>query len=129
MPSSFLSKRLVLAIQRDQIETFGGRHGIRDEALLDSALEQPRATFGGKLLHATVPEQATAYLFHLVNNHAFIDGNKRIAFAATDVFLRINGVQLELSDAEVYDLVLGAATGGLDKTAITRIVQSSTVPM
>lgn len=127
MRSKFLSKRLVLAIHRDQIDSFGGSHGIRDEALLDSALEQPRTTFGGKLLHETIYDQAAAYLFHLANNHPFVDGNKRIAFASMDVFLRINGLCLEFSDSEAYDLVLKVSTGHVDKPAIAATLRSSTV--
>lgn len=76
MPTKFLSKRLILGIHRDQIESFGGRSGVRDEALLDSATLQAAATFGEKLLHPTVHDQAAAYLFYIVNNHPFIDGNK-----------------------------------------------------
>jgi death on curing protein len=127
LPPKFLSKRLVLAIHRDQIETFGGRVGIRSEALLDSALEQPRATFGGELLHKTILEQAAAYLFHLSSNHPFVDGNKRTAFAAMDVFLRINGYRLELSDAETYELVMDVSSGAMKKEALTKAIRRATV--
>jgi death on curing protein len=126
LPNRFLTKRLVLGIHRDQIEHFGGRPGIRDQTLLDSALEQPRATFGGTLLHPTVHEQAAAYLFHLVNNHPFVDGNKRVSFAAMDVFLRLNGLRLELSNEAAYDLVIGAAKSELDKEAISEIIRANT---
>jgi fido (protein-threonine AMPylation protein) len=72
-----------------QVEKFGGTSGIRDQGLLESALAQPQATFAGELLHATIYEQAAAYLFHLAMNHPFLDGNKRTAFAVMDVFLRL----------------------------------------
>lgn len=117
---------MVLGIHRDQIERFGGRPGIRDEGLLASALDQPKATFGGALLHPTVHEQAAAYLFHLVNNHPFIDGNKRVALAATDVFLRINGFRLTLSDDETFDLVIKAAASDIDKTEIAEVLRANT---
>lgn len=116
----------MLGIHRDQIEAFGGSTGIRDESLLDSALEQPKATFDGKLLHPTVEGQAAAYLFHLVNNHPFIDGNKRAAFAAMDVFLRINHLRLELSDDEAYDLVSRVARSELGKEEIADILRANT---
>lgn len=116
----------MLGIHRDQIENFGGRSGIRDEGLLDSAVEQPLATFGGKLLHPTVHDQAAAYLFHIVNNHPFIDGNKRVAFAAMDVFLRLNGLRLDLSDEAAHDLVTRAANSEFDKEAIVGILRSNT---
>lgn len=122
-----MSKRLVLAIHRDQIETYGGRHGIRSEDLLDSALEQPQATFGAELLHKTVFEQAAAYLFHLTNNHAFVDGNKRTAFAAADVFLRINGYRLELSDSDTYELVMNVSSGTMGKDALSKVIRRATV--
>jgi death-on-curing protein len=126
LQSSFLSKRLVLAIHRDQINSFGGTHGLRDEGLLDSSLEQPKATYGGELLHPTLFEQAAAYLLHLAQNHPFVDGNKRVAFAAMDVFLRINGVQLELSDAQAYRLVVGAASGKTTKEQIADLLRENT---
>jgi death on curing protein len=80
----FLALELVLELHRDQIESFGGSPGIRDQGLLESALAQPEATFGGEYLHSTIPDQAAAYLYHLALNHPFIDGNKRTAFAVMD---------------------------------------------
>jgi len=121
-----LSKRLVLGFHADQIESFGGSTGIRDSGLLDSALEQPRATFDGELLHPTVFLQAAAYLFHLVKNHPFVDGNKRVAFAAMDVFLRLNGIRLNLDDEAAYRLVIDAATGSLDKEQIASLLELET---
>lgn len=87
---------MVLNIHARQIEKFGGTNGIRDEGLLESALAQPQVTFGGQLLHPTIPAQAAAYLYHLAMNHPFIDGNKRTAFAVMDTFLRVNGYVLTL---------------------------------
>jgi len=126
LQSKFLSKRLILAIHRDQINSFGGTHGLRDEGLLESSLEQPQATFGGELLHPTLFDQAAAYLFHLAQNHPFVDGNKRVALAAMDVFLRINGAQLELSDAQTYRLVVGAASGKMTKEQIAALLRENT---
>lgn len=126
MPSKFLSRRLLLAIHRDQLAEHGGRPGIRDPALLESALEQPRATFDKKLLHPTVTEQAAAYLFHLARNHPFVDGNKRVALAAMDVFLRINGHQLQLDDDELYDLVIRVAEGTMEKSEVAGLITKNT---
>ncbi|MCC5608366.1 type II toxin-antitoxin system death-on-curing family toxin [Nostoc sp. CHAB 5834] len=93
----FLSISQVLNIHQDEINSFGGTSGVRDEGLLDSALAQPQATFGGELLHPTIHEQAAAYLYHLAMNHPFIDGNKRTAFAVMDTFITLNGyIQFEL---------------------------------
>jgi death-on-curing protein len=126
LPSKFLTKRLVLAIHRDLIKQFGGELGVRDEGLLESAVEQPQASFAGELLHRSIHEQAAAYLFHLARNHPFVDGNKRMAFAAADVFLRINHLRLELSDDEAYELVMEAATGSIDKEEIAARLKRST---
>ena len=91
MPTpNFVSKTMVLSIHARQIERFGGTPGVRDEGLLESALAQPQATFGGDFLHPTISEQAAAYLYHIAMNHPFIDGNKRTAFAVMDTFLRLN---------------------------------------
>lgn len=126
MPTKFLTKRLVLSIHRDQILLFGGQPGVRDKDLLESALEQPRATFGRKLLHDTIESQTAAYLFHLAQNHPFIDGNKRVAFAAADTFLQLNGYRLRLSDHSAYKLVMKVASGEMEKTELTRELASET---
>ena len=72
----FIEKVDVLSIHNNQINLYGGLLGIRDEGLLDSAIYQPQASFGGEFLHPNIVEQAAAYLFHITNNHAFVDGNK-----------------------------------------------------
>jgi death on curing protein len=122
LPSRFLSKRLVLAIHRDLIESFGGAVGLRDEKSLESALAQPQATFRRKLLHPTVADQAAAYLFHLCQAHPFLDGNKRVAFAAMDVFVRLNGYRLTLSDEQAYELSMAVARGEIGKEEIAAAI-------
>ena len=112
---NFIAKSTVLSIHVRQIERFGGTRGVRDEGLLESALAQPQATFGGQLLHPTIPEQAAAYLYHIAMNHPFIDGNKRSAFAVTDTFLRLNGFSLNLTDDRVYNLVMQVVQGMITK--------------
>ncbi|MFN2524813.1 MAG: type II toxin-antitoxin system death-on-curing family toxin [Actinomycetota bacterium] len=125
MPNKFLSKRLLVAIHRDLIARFGGDPGIRDEGLLDSALAQPLATYGGELLHPTLFEQAAAYLFHLAQNHPFVDGNKRIAFAAADVFLRINGWKLTATDEDSYEISMRAASGKASKSELAGFIEAN----
>lgn len=125
MPSRFLSKHLVLALHRDLIDSFGGTQGIRDEGLLDSALAQPMASGAGRLLHRTLHEQAAAYLFHLCSNHPFVDGNKRLAFAAVDVFLRVNGFRLTLSDEDAYQLTMKVARGQIRKRAVLATIRAA----
>jgi death-on-curing protein len=82
---AFLGLEDVLAIHSSGIERFGGAQGVRDGGLLESALAQPRATFGGAFLHEGLFAQATAYLFYIVKNHPFIDGNKRTSWSCSGV--------------------------------------------
>ncbi|MEG4170170.1 MULTISPECIES: type II toxin-antitoxin system death-on-curing family toxin [unclassified Microcoleus] len=120
MPTpKFLSLDEVLELHDDQIYSFGGTPGVRDEGLLESALAQPQATFGGQFLHPTISEQAAAYLYHIAMNHPFIDGNKRTAFAVTDTFLRLNGCTLNLTDDRAYDLVMRVARGSITKEELS----------
>ncbi len=88
----FLALDQVVALHRMQIDQFGGSHGVKDEGLLLSALAQPESGFGDQYFHKDLYEMAAAYLFHLVKNHAFHDGNKRIAALTSAVFLQVNGL-------------------------------------
>ena len=87
----FLELEDVVAIHADQIERYGGSAGIRDLGLLDAAVAMPRSSFGGQCLHTDVYEMAAAYLYHIVCNHPFVDGNKRARTAAALVFLELQG--------------------------------------
>jgi death on curing protein len=119
----FLELSEILLIHDVQISRFGGMHGIRDEGLLESALAQPKMTYSGELLHSTIYEQASAYLYHIAKNHPFIDGNKRTAFAAIDVFLRMNGYVLGLTDNQSYDLVLKVVQDDLGKEELANHIE------
>jgi len=98
---AFLTLDEVLALHADQLERYGGAGGVRDLGLLESALAAPRATFGGQHLHATVPEMAAAYHFHLAQSHPFVDGNERVALAAAVAFLGLNDLWLEADPDEL----------------------------
>jgi death on curing protein len=124
---NFVSKSMVVSIHARQIERFGGTPGVRDEGLLESALAQPQATFGGQFLHPTISEQAAAYLYHIAMNHPFIDGNKRTAFAVMDTFLRLNGCALNLTDDRAYDLVMRVARGTMTKEELSTEFESCIV--
>ncbi|MCS7031853.1 MAG: type II toxin-antitoxin system death-on-curing family toxin [Gloeomargarita sp. SKYG116] len=127
MPSPrFLTKEEVLRIHDDQIRSFGGAPGLIDEGLLDSALAQAQVTFNSVLLHKSIYEQAAAYLYHLIMNHPFLDGNKRTAFAVMDTFLRVNGYKLTLKNNEAYDLVISVANCKLDKANLIKFLKSKT---
>ena len=111
----FLSLDEALAIHADQIRRYGGSHGVRDIGLLSSALAMPQASFGGVFLHTSLAEMAAAYLFHIAQNHPFLDGNKRTALAAALAFLWLNDQRLEADEDELTELVLGVAAGRLGK--------------
>jgi len=105
----------VIELHRRNIVRFGGTMGIRDEGLLDSALAQPQAAFGGQELHPTLAAKAAALGFSLINNHPFIDGNKRVGFSAMAVFLEFNGVSLICSPDDGEATVLSVASGTMDR--------------
>jgi death-on-curing protein len=118
MTRVFLALDDVIAVHEHQIETYGGSLGLREIGLLQSALAMPCATFGGELLHGTVHEMAAAYVFHLTQNHPFVDGNKRVGVAAGLVFLRLNGFEETLEQDEVSELGLRVAGGKMTKAEI-----------
>jgi death on curing protein len=115
---SYFTLDEVLAVHAHQIARYGGALGVRDRGLLESALAMPSVTFSGQDLHATFDEKAAAYLFHLVKNHPFVDGNKRVGLAVCLAFLRLNGVRVEASDDDLVELVLGVARGRLAKAEV-----------
>ena len=115
MSVRFLGIEEILALHSDQVARYGGAVGVRDLGLLESATAVPEASFGGDYLHVTLPEMAAAYLFHLAQNHAFVDGNKRVAAAATFMFLFLNGLELSCTEAELVELTLGVAKSKVTK--------------
>lgn len=119
MSPVFLELAEVLAIHKDQIRRHGGREGIRDLELLQSALGVPAAAFAGKLLHADLPEMAAAYLFHIVRDHPFIDGNKRTGTVAALVFLLLNGREFRAPQDTLVEAVLAVAAGKMTKAEST----------
>lgn len=114
-----LTVEIVKEIHRSVIAGFGGLDGIRDEGLLSSAVAAPQATFGGRSPYADLVEVAAAYLFYLCRNHAFHDGNKRVAMAAAIVFLRLNGIEPAPDHEEWERLMLDAAASRLDRVQTT----------
>jgi death on curing protein len=108
----------VLIILQDQIRRYGGTYGLRDPALLSSALAMPSSSFEGKYLHRDLFEQAAAYAFHICQNHPFFDGNKRTALATALVFLSFNGIELDDPKEELYDLMMKTAKGKAGKPEI-----------
>ena len=120
----FLGIEDVLDLHANQIELYGGEKGLRDMGLLDSAISQPRATFGGEYLHADIFEMAAAYLYHVVQNHPFLDGNKRAGLVAALAFLDINGIEIKVPKGGLYNLVIRVATGQTGKAEIAEFFRS-----
>jgi death-on-curing protein len=118
MAPEFLRADDVLRIHQDQVERYGGSMDLRDPGLLMAAVEMPRAMFDGEFLHRDLFEMAAAYLFHLVQNHPFVDGNKRTGTAAALVFLDLNGVEPRIDDDSLAELVLSVAQGVSSKAQI-----------
>ena len=118
MEPLFLTLEEVLEIHRDEIERHGGTLGVRDNGLLESAVATPQSGFGGHYLHGDLYEMSAAYLFHLVQNHPFLDGNKRVGAATALVFLTMNGVETKMTNQVLVDMVLAVAKGKMDKPAI-----------
>jgi death-on-curing protein len=114
----FLSVDDVLLLHSDTIAIDGGSHGVRDHGLLDAAVAMPRQQFGGEYLHGDLAAMAAAYLFHLAQNHPFIDGNKRAAVMAALSFLHVNGIEKLPAPQELEVITLQVAAGELSKDAL-----------
>ena len=113
-----LRKKQVIALQNQLIDRYGGVHGIRDEGLLDAALNAPFQTFGGSDLYPDTIETASRLGFELIKCHAFIDGNKRIGTHVMLVFLKLNGISIRYSDKELIQIILDIASGTSDCDAL-----------
>ena len=119
MAVRFLPEELVLIIHSDLLQRYGGKAGIRDIALLQSALAQPKATFGRRFVHKSVFEKAAAYGFHVCRNHPFIDGNKRVAFVLMDLFLQRNGWEIVANEEDAYSMMIGLSSGRVSKAELS----------
>ncbi|TGM60645.1 type II toxin-antitoxin system death-on-curing family toxin [Leptospira meyeri] len=120
----FLSIEDVILIHKNQIELYGGATDIRDQGLLDSAINQPMTTFDGISLHPSLFDKAAAYLYYLCKNHPFLDGNKRVALASSLVFLDINGYEILDPNEILYDFVIGVAEGQYKLEEIKKTLES-----
>lgn len=128
MQPIFLTLDEITDIHRDQIVRYGGSEGIRDFGMLQSAIAMPAASYGGQFLHADLCEMAAAYLFHIVRNHPFIDGNKRVGAVAVYVFLALNKIRLTADQTAYADLVLSVACGETPKSSIAEFLRANTAP-
>lgn len=106
-----LNKEQMIYLHSMAIKKTGGLDGIRDEGLLDSALNSPFQSFAGEELYPSIQAKAARLGFSIIKNHPFLDGNKRIGILAMMVFLDINGIKIYCSDEDIIDLGLGIASG------------------
>jgi death on curing protein len=123
----WIERSVILAVHDEQLAEHGGAVGLRDAGLLDSALARPLnlATYGGEPDYADL---VAAYGFGLAKNHAFIDGNKRTAFVAVELFLVLNGYELIASDAECVLTMLAVAAGDLDESGFAAWLRTHVTP-
>jgi len=118
MKPIFLSVAMVQQLHEDQIRRYGGGLGVREMGLLESAVAMPQAGSGKQYFHTDIFEMAAAYLFHLVKNHPFIDGNKRVGAMAAYAFLGLNRIEVTASAEDFGDLTLAVAEGKATKSAV-----------
>jgi len=122
----FIPKDIILFFHEQLVKIYGGSFDIRDENLLDSALEQPKATYQGEYLHDSLLKMAAAYGYHLCNNHPFIDGNKRIGLTAMNMFLIRNNLEINVPQKEIYKLMIKVSSGQLSKKDLTVWLKNNT---
>ena len=118
-----LTKEQIMMLHRALIAESGGSVEIRDEGLLDSAINAPFQTFGGDELYPSLLEKASRLGFGLIKNHPFVDGNKRIGTHAMLVFLAVNHIELQHEDLELIHLILGIAAGEFDEAYLLAWLQ------
>lgn len=119
-----LSKHQILLIHDQFIAETGGSSGLRDEGMLDSALNSPFQTFGGEDVYPSLQQKAARLCFGLVKNHPFVDGNKRIGAHAMLVFLALNGIELQHSQTDLSDIILQLAAGEIEVEALLQWILS-----
>lgn len=110
----FLDIDEVILVNKSQIQLFGGLHGIRDKGLLESAVYDVQASFGGRYLYKDIYHMAAGYAYNIIKNHPFIDGNKRTGIVCCLIFLHFNDIEIEFAQEELYKLGIAIATSKID---------------
>lgn len=129
MSINYLSLQQILEIHAEALARHGGREGVHDLGLVDSALAQPQAGFGDVEFYPTLIEKAAVLGFGLCKNHGFKDGNKRVGFAALDVFLRVNGSKITATPDDAEAAMLAVADSKMSLEQFTEWVRSHVVPL
>lgn len=125
----YLTVGEVLEIYNGVIKQSGGGVGIRDLGVLESVVAQPRMTFNGEELYPTIVEKASALGFSLIQNHPFVDGNKRAGHAAMETFLMFNGYEISANVDEQVEIILGVASGKVDRVDFTEWLKNHVVEL
>jgi len=123
----FLKKETILAFHKDQLEWYGGKSGIRNEELLESALAQAHASFERDYVHQDIFHMAAAYGFHLCQNHPFYDGNKRTALIAMYTFLYVNGYQMKADKKSLFAIMMDLAKGNVSKDQLREYLKKTSI--
>lgn len=124
----YLSLEQVLTIHELMIKKYGGLQGIRDKNLLFSTIETPKASYGGSDLYPTIFEKASTYLYHIIRNHPFNDGNKRTAYFVALLFLDANNVVSPCRQADLEQMVVLTAAGKVSKEQLTFFLKTGKQP-
>ncbi len=125
----YLTVMEVLTLHRAILERTGGAGGLREPGCLDSAVAQPQMAFGGSQLYPTLEEKAVAIGFSLIKNHPFVDGNKRVGYAALETFLVLNGFEIVADADDAEQMVLGVAATQQNRDAFLAWVRSHVRPL
>lgn len=118
MEPVFLELVEILLIHKDQVERYGGAAGIRDTGILQSAAAMPQAGIADRYLHEDLFEMAAAYLYHIVQDHPFVDGNKRTGAVAAIVFLAMSDIEVDIDEHELENLVRSVADSTASKSEV-----------
>ena len=119
----WLTRQIIIAIHDEQLAIHGGASGLRDEGLLESALDRPRNKWSYE--NAELPELAAAYAFAIARNHPFIDGNKRTSLLALYTFLGVNGIDFNVPEADAAAMILSLAAGEVSEESLTRWIRDN----
>lgn len=125
----YLTVGEVLDLYSRVMKQSGGGVGIRDLGALESAVAQPRMTFNGEELYPTIIEKASSFGFSLIQNHPFVDGNKRAGHAAMEIFLMLNGYEISASVDEQVDIILGVASGNVSRELFLEWLRDHTIEL
>ena len=119
----WLTRQIIVAIHDEQLAIHGGASGLRDEGMLESALDRPKNKWSYE--NAGLAELAAAYAFAIARNHPFIDGNKRTSLLALYTFLGVNGIEFNVPEAEAATMILALAAGEVSEESLTRWIRDN----